>query len=1079
MKLTIKKIIKNSNIFKALFKKILSGEDSHLIKLAGSLKTLLLSLVLEETGRTLFAVLPEEEEAQELIEQICCLTDKKIRLYPGGEEEPNAPFILNPRRTGMQAAVLRDLLNNDLDMVITTPEGLGYMLPDPGWFKEQCIHLSLGSSVELYQLVEQLIEYGYTREVLVERPGEISLRGGILDIYPLTGEPPYRFEFFGNEIDSIRQIDIESQRSQETDIPLTIAPTSLYWKKRDSYLFSYMDDPLIFFQDQDLIQGKIDHTFHAREPNFVKSEDIFAHIDQYQTIQYHTLHIPKECIDFSAEPFVRSGKKAEDIRDQLNKIFRNYDNIYIVSEDSSQRDRIRDFLNIETNPLPSLHFIVDEIHHGFISSSLQVAVVTASELLGRKPAVRRKKQKITAGVPIRELTDLKQGDYVVHIDHGIGIYRGLEKITVKESTRECLKLVYQDEDILYVSVDKMQRVQKYSGREGVEPAINKLGSSKWEKTKQKTKESVRKITQNLIKLYSERQTIFGYAFSEDTVWQQELEDSFAYQETIDQKEAIKAVKGDMESSQPMDRLVSGDVGFGKTEVAIRAAFKAVNDSKQVAIIVPTTILAQQHFHTFKDRLNRYPIRIEVLSRFRSKTKQKEIVRDLKQGTVDIVIGTHRLLSSDVNFKDLGLLIIDEEHRFGVKHKEKIKILKKNVDVLAMSATPIPRTLQFSLLGIRDMSQINTPPEQRLPIITEVLPFHEQIIIEAVQREINRGGQVFFVHNRVRSIYAVAEMIRRLIPEVRLAVAHGQMREKDLERVMIEFGEKKYDCLVSTMIIESGLDLPNANTLIVHRADRLGLGQLYQLRGRVGRSEKRAYAYLLTPPFHVLSKDALRRLRTIEEFTELGSGLQIALRDLEIRGAGSLLGVKQSGNIEAVGFDLYMKLVNETVQELKQEGDIKKDKTVVHTECTVEVEQPAYIPETYVGSEGQRVNIYRSLAGAQSLSHISEIEETLRDRFGPLPQECINLLEVARIRIMAEGVGIERVLLADDQLVVFFNKSWISSFKTEELLSKKLSTMVDSSPVPVHFIQDERLGIEVSVNEQDLYTFTKKILQCWT
>ncbi len=1074
----IKHIIQNSPVFKALIKKVLSGENSQIIKLAGSLKSFLLALLLEESGRTILAVLPEEEEAQEVLDQISCITDKEIGMYPAGEEEPNVPFILNPGRTGMQTALLRNTANNNTDMVITTPEGFGYMLPDPDWFKEHCIDLSLGSSVPLYQLVEQLIEYGYTRESLVERPGEISLRGGILDIYPLTGEPPYRFEFFGNEIDSIRQIDIETQRSQETNIPLTIAPTPLFWEKRNSYLFSYLDNPLIFLQDQDLIRGKIDHTFHARESNFVSSEEVFARLEHYQTIQYHTLKAPNDCIGFGAEPLVRSGNKAQDIRDQLNRITRSYENIYIVSEDSSQRDRIRDLLNIDSNPIPDLQFIVDGLHRGFVSSSLQLAALSASELLGRKP-VRRRKRKVTTGVPVRELTDLKQGDYVVHIDHGIGIYKGLEKITVKESARECLKIAYQEEDILYVSVDKMQRVQKYSGREGVEPAINKLGSSKWEKTKQKTKESVRKITQNLINLYSERQAISGYAFSEDTVWQQELEDSFAYQETMDQKEAIKGVKRNMESPQPMDRLVSGDVGFGKTEVAIRAAFKAVNDSKQVAIIVPTTILAQQHFSTFKERLSRYPVRIEVLSRFRSKSKQKEIIKELQQGTVDVVIGTHRLLSSDVDFKDLGLLIIDEEHRFGVKHKEKIKILKRNVDVLAMSATPIPRTLQFSLLGIRDMSQINTPPEQRLPIITEVLPFHEQIIIEAVQREVNRGGQVFFVYNRVKSIHAAAEMIKRLIPEVRLGVAHGQMKEKDLEKVMIEFGEKKYDCLISTMIIESGLDLPNANTLIVHRADRLGLGQLYQLRGRVGRSDKRAYAYLLTPPFHLLTKDALRRLRTIEEFTELGSGLQIALRDLEIRGAGSLLGVKQSGNIEAVGFDLYMKLVNETVKELKQETRTKKEEIAVNTECTVEVELPAYIPDTYVGSEGQRVNMYRSLAAAQSLKQITEIQDTLRDRFGVLPQECINLLEVARIRIFAGRIGIERVLLTRDQLTVFFHRNWTSNFITEELLSKKLSTMVNSSPVPVHFIHGEGFGAEVSIKEKEPFTFTKKILQCWT
>ncbi len=1075
----VKNLIQKSDIATFLIKNIVTGKSVEVKRLAGSLKSLILSLILEETDRSILAVLPDKEEAENLFDQISSLTEMKIGFYPGGEEEQDTPFILNPRRTGMQTALLRDLIKGTVNLVITTPEGIGYRLPAPDKFTRQCIELSLGSSFDIYHLIERLIEYGYTRESMVERPGEISLRGGILDIFPFTGEPAYRFEFFGNEIDSIRQIDIDTQRSYEIETTLSIAPTSLFWKDRNSFLFSYfLDNPLVFLQDPDLILGKIDHTFHSREPYFVRSQEIAAQLSQYQTIQYHTLKAPAKCIDCGAEPFVRSGKKAKDIITSIQKVTSSYKKIVIVSEDTSQRERIRDFLDFDHRYLPNLFMVMDVINQGFFIPSLKIAVLTALELLGRRQ-VKKRKWVIKAGVPIRELTALKKGDYVVHIDHGIGIYQGLEKITVKDSTRECLKMLYRDGDTLYVSVDKMERVQKYSGREGVIPLINKLGSNKWERTKRKTKESVKKITQDLIKLYSERQTISGFTFSKDTIWQKELEDSFEFEETADQKEVIKEVKYHMESSQAMDRLVCGDVGFGKTEVAVRAAFKAVNDSKQVAVLVPTTILAQQHFQTFQARLGRFPVNIEVLSRFRSRRKQREVIIGLKQGEVDIVIGTHRLFSSDVVFKDLGLLIIDEEQRFGVTHKEKIKLMKKNVDVLSMSATPIPRTLQFSLLGIRDMSQINTPPEHRLPIITEVIPFHEQIIVEAMQRELNRGGQVFFVHNRVQSIKAVAEMIQRLVPEVRLAVAHGQMKDRELEKVMIDFGEKKYDCLVATMIIESGLDLPNANTLIVNRADRLGLGQLYQLRGRVGRSHKRAYAYLLTPSFHLLKKEALRRLRTIEEFTELGSGLQIALRDLEIRGAGNLLGVRQSGNINAVGFDLYMKIVNETVQELKQKSSVKKEKVTLKTKCFVEVELPAYIPDTYVVSEAQRVNLYRSLATVSTLKELIEFKEELQDRFGPLTQECKNLLEVTSLRQSAGRIGIKRILLQRNKLLVFFDKKWINSFDSEEFLSKKLSSMVDSSPVPINFLQDEVLGIEAGIKGEDPFTFTKKMLQCWS
>ncbi|MFQ5753263.1 MAG: transcription-repair coupling factor, partial [bacterium] len=623
------------------------------------------------------------------------------------------------------------------------------------------------------------------------------------------------------------------------------------------------------------------------------------------------------------------------------------------------------------------------LHNGFIFPDGNIAVFTDHQFYGRTKRFRLPR-KSHQGLSPKQLRYLNIGDYVVHVDFGIGVFRGLKKIEVRGHERECLHIEYKDGDNLYVRIERMDRVHKYSSKDGMKARLNKLGTADWQRLKNRTKKKIKDIAQELIEIYAKRKAQTGLAFAEDTLWQRELEASFPYQDTPDQLKATHEVKKDMESHKPMDRLVCGDVGFGKTEVAVRAAFKAVLSGKQVAMLVPTTILAYQHYHTFVERLQKFPIQVEMLSRFKTRAEQRKIIERLKGGQIDIVIGTHRILSNDISFKELGLLIIDEEQRFGVRHKERLKKLRTIIDVLTLTATPIPRTLYLSLMGARDITNINTPPRNRLPIVTEILPFNKPYIRDVILRELDRGGQVFFVHNRVRSIDRIATMLSALMPEANVAVAHGQMDEKALEQVMIEFMNKKHQILVSTMIIESGLDMPNVNTIIVNRADKLGLAQLYQLRGRVGRSHHRAYAYLLIPPIESLTEEALKRLRAIEEFSDIGSGSQLAMRDLEIRGAGNLLGAEQSGFIDALGFDLYNKILDEAVKELKMEQDPQKT-SLPEFETQVEIDSDAYLPDRYIQSGSERVDIYRRLTECKTLEQMDDLRLEIVDRFGRLPE----------------------------------------------------------------------------------------------
>ncbi|RMF68753.1 MAG: transcription-repair coupling factor [Calditrichaeota bacterium] len=735
--------------------------------------------------------------------------------------------------------------------------------------------------------------------------------------------------------------------------------------------------------------------------------------------------------------------------------------IFFVCDTPHQRERLEEIFADEGLSRPNLRVEAIRLHKGFVFPEAGLVLFTDSQFYGRTKRLRLPK-KAHRGLTPKQLRYLREGDYVVHVDFGIGIFRGLKKITVRGHERECLHLEYKDGDTVYVRVERMDRVHKYSSKDGAAPVLSKLGSPNWQRLKRRTKKRIQDIAKELIELYARRQAEGGITFEQDSLWQQELEASFPFEDTPDQIKATLDVKRDMESPKPMDRLVCGDVGFGKTEIAVRAAFKAVMSQKQVAMLVPTTILAYQHYNTFRQRLEKFPVRVEMLSRFRTTGEQRRILAQLAAGQIDIVIGTHRLLSKDVHFKDLGLLIIDEEQRFGVRHKEHLKRLRATVDVLTLTATPIPRTLQFALMGARDMTNINTPPKNRLPIVTEILTFNKAYIREVILRELERGGQVFFVHNRVRSIERVARMLADLVPEADVAVAHGQMHEKELERVMIDFMERRFQILVSTMIIESGLDMPNVNTIIINRADRLGLAQLYQLRGRVGRSHQRAYAYLLIPPVESLTEDALKRLRAIEEFSEIGSGSLLALRDLEIRGAGNLLGAEQTGFIDSLGFELYTKIVEEAVRELKTEASAEPVPPEIDTR--VEVDFEAALPQTYIESGSERVDLYRRLTLAQDVGELDALREEIEDRFGRLPRAVVNLLDSLALRMLGKKLGLRTVRIEKQEMVAIFSPDALAP--QGEPFKKWLGSIVEKANQPFEFTQGEGLGVRLRFESQD-------------
>ncbi|HDY88008.1 MAG TPA: transcription-repair coupling factor, partial [bacterium] len=1025
--------------------------------------------------RSILAILPDEEESEAFrgdVEDI--LGSESVISFPERDTSPYEHIDSHFEVRSQRMETLEFLERGWHGIVVSTISALHDPTTPPGLINLVSFEVNKGQRINFEDFIISLTGKGFSRKNSVTSPGQVAVRGGIVDIFPFGGEIPYRVEFLGDEVESIRTFSTSSQRSLECVDGFRIIPPDEFITEAginssdehrimdienkaginldkikialtggerpngvEQYLYvvfgaqaslcSYFssDDIVLIFDPEmckDKVDKKLNHAFTIweRQKNddpdipppeyfFMSSNELMNSFEKLLCIKnYYLRPTGFKSINFNIQSSRHYQGNLDELKKDIQKAQMERIKCHIACDNSGQAERLRELLE-EIEGYYAMD--VARLSGGFTDPATRIAIFTDHEIFGRH--LRRVKYRhYKDGVPIPDHRALTLGDYVVHVDYGIGRYMGLKRINAGGAETDCLLIRYKGDDKLFVPVEQLKRLKKFSADEGIVPVINKLGGTSWEKLKARTKKSIQRMAKDLLQLYAERKAFMGNAFTFDKHMMSSMEESFVYEETPDQLRAWSEVKKDMESSSPMERLICGDVGFGKTEIAIRAAFMAVLNNKQVAILVPTTILAEQHEETFKERLADFPVSIAAISRFRSKKEQKDIIDRLAAGRIDIIIGTHRLLSTDVYIKNLGILIVDEEQRFGVRSKERIKKLRSNIDVISMSATPIPRTLNMSLLGARDISFINTPPPDRYSVHSEVVPFEEKYVTEAILREIDRDGQVFFVHNRVRSIESMASYLRKLIPGVTFCVVHGQLPEKELETRMRDFYHRKYQVLVTTMIIESGLDIPTVNTILINRADTFGLSQLYQLRGRVGRSNIRAYAYLLVPPKMTLTKTARQRLRTIEEFSELGSGFNIAMRDLEFRGAGNILGTEQSGYIAAVGFDLYTDLLHETIAELKGEKVSKPPEVEIHTK------RDSYFPEKYIPDAQERVLFYRRLSETVSPDEVKAIEEELTDRFGRFEEPVSNLIETAYLRHYAALIGASEVSINTDKVGIF-------------------------------------------------------------
>ena len=997
-----------------------------------------------------------EQKAREIYED-CRYFDREAVLYQAKDflffhADIQGNLLVQQRVRALQA-----LLTKKEVTVITTFDGLMDRLRPLERVKEEILTIGQDSIVEIEALAETLVRLGYERTGQVEVPGQFAVRGGIVDIFALTEEAPWRIEFWDDEVDSIRSFDAESQRSMENLEEIVIYPAAepVPGEKEEAVSFlDYFDtEETVFFLDEPtrlLEKGRtVEKEFEESMANRAErgetlpeearllygSEEIVARLNRKNCVALCLMEQKapewevKERYQVEARSVNPYNNSFEMLVKDLKRWKREKYSVILMCASGTRAKRLAaDLQEQELNSFycedpdrvvnPSEIMVVHgSLHRGYEYPLIRFAVLSETDIFGRERK-KRKKKKVYEGQKIQSFSELKPGDYVVHENHGLGIYRGIEKVEVDKVMKDYIKIEYAKGGNLYILATQLEMIQKYAGSDARKPKLNRLGGSEWTRTKSRVRGAVQEVAKDLVQLYAARQQKDGYAYGPDTVWQTEFEELFPFEETADQQLAIEATKKDMESTKIMDRLICGDVGYGKTEIAIRAAFKAVQENKQVVYLVPTTILAQQHYNTFVQRMKDFPVRVDLLCRFRTPAEQKKTIADLKKGFVDIVIGTHRVLSSDVEFKDLGLLIIDEEQRFGVAHKEKIKKLKENIDVLTLTATPIPRTLHMSLIGIRDMSVLEEAPQDRLPIQTYVMEYDSEMVRAAISRELGRGGQVYYVYNRVNNIAEVTAQIAELVPEANVAFAHGQMKEHELEKIMYEFISGEIDVLVSTTIIETGLDISNVNTMIIHDADNLGLSQLYQLRGRVGRSSRTAYAFLMYRKDKMLKEVAEKRLGAIREFTELGSGFKIAMRDLEIRGAGNLLGEQQHGHMQAVGYDLYCKMLNEAVKEEK--GTALPEDSF---ETMVDMELDAYIPDTYIRNESQKLDIYKRIAGIESREECEDMQDELLDRFGDLPRPVQNLLAVADLKVKAHHVYVKELVERPDEIrLVLYEKA---------------------------------------------------------
>lgn len=952
-------------------------------------------------------VVPNEEKGEDIDRNINFFSEKRISYLL----LPDPYGLLDQELLTMEA--LYKFFSNEIRTIITTPQGLLLKVPTADKLKTSVIHIYVGKEENRQRLIEKLIELGYERVPMVESPGELSVRGAILDVYPPSSDNPIRIEFLDEYVESIRLFDVKTQRSLRFLEKAEIGAARLGAEKS---LLESLEGVLVIVDPEEVLE-------EIQELEGVEERQILKVLEGVPRLLVNP--IVTEGTEINVET-----RKVFELREKVlskglsaffsflsDRIAEGYD-IHLVSSTPYQTERLKELLRDHGINFDGykghIHFETGELTEGFLWPSMRLIYITESEIFGKKviPKTRKQLPEKRPVLPSVSLEDLTPGDYVVHVDYGIGIFRGLKRLEIN-GLKDFLMIEYEGGDKLYVPVERLNLVHKWIGPFEHPPKLSRLGGTSWQRLKSKAKKAVTEVARELLELYVQRKTSTGFAFSPPDTLFREFEATFPYEETPDQLEAIEAVLRDMISPYPMDRLICGDVGFGKTEIAIRAAFKAVMDNKQVAVLVPTTVLAEQHLRTFRERFERYPIVVESISRFRTPREQNEILKRLKEGKIDVIIGTHRLLQEDVEFKDLGLLIIDEEQRFGVKHKERLKELKKNVDCLTLTATPIPRTLQMALVGIKEISLITTPPPERQPIKTRIIPFDKKLIRKAILFEIERGGQVFFVHNRVADIFNLKRQLEEIVPEAKIGVAHGQMSSKELERVMYKFIKGQINVLLCTSIVELGLDIPNANTIIVNEAHTFGLADLYQLRGRVGRSWRKAFAYFVVPSTDCLTKDARRRLRALEEFTELGSGFRLAMKDLEIRGAGTLFGHRQSGHVFDVGFELYQRLLEETLRELKGE----KPRLSFTPEINVPIE--AYIPAEYIESDTQRLLVYRGLSMLESLQELEEMKEELKDRYGPLPAPVEGLFEIISLKLKLQELGIARLEFTGEGLKLRF------------------------------------------------------------
>jgi transcription-repair coupling factor (superfamily II helicase) len=1079
--------------------------------LIGSSLSFVVQSLFKKTEKPFLLILNDKEEAAYYLNDLeQMIGEEDVLFYPGSYRRPYQIEDTDNANVLLRAEVLNRINSRKKPAIIVTyPEALFEKVVTRKELDKNTLKVAVGDKVSIDFINEVLFEYEFKRVDFITEPGEFSVRGGIVDVFSFSNDNPYRIEFFGDEVESIRSFDVETQLSIEKQKKITIIPNvenKFFQENRESFLEYINNQTVLFIQNTDSLFSKLDKLFAKATEIFENLNATINHVAPNQLFLNQTefikksldfsvvelsskpIYKTKKVFDFHIKPQPSFNKQFDLLLNNLNdNHFNGYKN-YLFCANDAQAKRFHDIFETldeenSENIRKQYNTIVLPIYQGFIDEENQLACYTDHQIFERyhKFSIKStisKKQNIT----LKELTTLSVGDYVTHIDHGIGRFGGLQKIQVEDKTQEAIKLVYADNDIVYVSIHSLYKISKYTGKDGTPPKIYKLGSNAWKILKQKTKARVKHIAFNLIQLYAKRKLEKGFQFAPDSYLQNELESSFIYEDTPDQTKSTAEVKADMESDRPMDRLVCGDVGFGKTEVAIRAAFKAVDNSKQVAILVPTTILAYQHYRTFTERLKDMPVSVGYLNRFRTAKQKAETLKQLAEGKLDIVIGTHQLVNKNVVFKDLGLLIVDEEQKFGVNVKDKLKTIAANIDTLTLTATPIPRTLQFSLMAARDLSVITTPPPNRYPIETNVVGFSEELIRDAISYEIQRNGQVFFINNRIENIKEVAGMIQRLVPDARVGIGHGQMEGRKLEELMLAFMNGEFDVLVATTIIESGLDVPNANTIFINNANNFGLSDLHQMRGRVGRSNKKAFCYFICPPYSAMTDDARKRIQALEQFSELGSGFNIAMKDLEIRGAGDLLGGEQSGFINEIGFDTYQKIMNEAIDELKENEfkdlyeneDSGVEKEYVK-DLQIDTDFELLFSDEYINNVTERLSLYNELGNMKNEEELVVFQNKLIDRFGPMPPRANALMNSIRIKWIATRVGIEKLVMKKGKMIGYFVADQQSDFYTSKRFQQVIQFVQKNSAICVMKEKQTPAGLRLLLTFDNVKT-TRRALE---